>query len=130
MEQYIAYILGSKSYYICENKEYQTVYETQGGKIMENKPFISIIMPVYNADRYLKDIFNGKKSKSFAEQLAAVKSIFKSSYEQAIQLNSAIAEDTKVKQNEIAAIQTKIDFNTKIAEDNTRYIDKLKELIG
>lgn len=45
----------------------------------------------------LKDIFNGKKSKSFAEQLAAVKSIFKSSYEQAIQLNSEIAEDTKVK---------------------------------
>lgn len=70
------------------------------------------------------------ESKSFAEQLAAVKSIFKSSYEQAIQLNSEIAEDTKVKQNEIAAIQTKIDFNTKIAEDNTRYIDKLKELIG
>lgn len=65
----------------------------------------------------LKNIFNGKKSKSFAEQLAAVKSIFKSSYEQAIQLNSEIAEDTKVKQNEIA-------------EDNTRYIDKLKELIG
>ena len=78
----------------------------------------------------LKNIFNGKKSKSFAEQSAAVKSIFKSSYEQAIQLNSEIAEDTKVKQNEIAAIQTKIDFNTKIAEDNTRYIDKLKELIG
>ena len=78
----------------------------------------------------LKNIFNGKKGKSFAEQLAAVKSIFKSSYEQAIQLNSEIAEDTKVKQNEIAAIQTKIDFNTKIAEDNTRYIDKLKELIG
>ena len=78
----------------------------------------------------LKDIFNGKKSKSFDEQLAAVKSIFKSSYEQAIQLNSEIAEDTKVKQNEIAAIQTKIDFNTKIAEDNTKYIDKLKELIG
>ena len=75
----------------------------------------------------LKNIFNGKKSKSFAEQLAAVK---KSSYEQAIQPNSEIAEDTKVKQNEIAAIQTKIDFNTKIAEDNTRYIDKLKELIG
>ena len=78
----------------------------------------------------LKNIFNGKKSKAFAEQLAAVKSIFKSSYEQAIQLNSEIAEDTKVKQNEIAAIQTKIDFNTKIAEDNTRYIDKPKELIG
>ena len=78
----------------------------------------------------LKNIFNGNKSKSFAEQLAAVKSIFKSSYEQAIQLNSEIAEDTKVKQNEIAAIQTKIDFNTKIAEDNTKYIDKLKELIG
>lgn len=78
----------------------------------------------------LKNIFNGNKSKSFAEQLAAVKSIFKSSYEQAIQLNSEIAEDTKVKQNEIAAIQTKIDFNTKIAEDNTRYINKLKELIG
>lgn len=77
----------------------------------------------------LKNIFNRKKSKSFAEQLAAVKSIFKSSYEQAIQLNSEIAEDTKVKQNEIAAIQTKIDFNTKIAEDNTRYINKLKELI-
>ena len=78
----------------------------------------------------LKNIFNGNKSKSFAEQLAAVKSIFKSSYEQAIQLNSEIAEDTKVKQNEIAAIQTKIDFNTKIAEDNTRYINKLKGLIG
>lgn len=78
----------------------------------------------------LKSIFNGKKSKSFAEQLAAVKSIFKSSYEQAIRLNSAIAENTKVKQNEIAAIQTQIDFNTKVAEDNTKYIDKLKELIG
>lgn len=32
--------------------------------------------------------------------------------------------------NEIAAIQTQIDFNTKISEDNTKYIDKLKELIG
>ena len=45
----------------------------------------------------LKNIFNGKKSKSFAEQLAAAKSLFKSSYEQAIQPNSEIAEDTKVK---------------------------------
>lgn len=43
----------------------------------------------------LKDIFNGKKSKSFAEQLAAVKSIFKSSYEQAIQLNSAKQQRTQ-----------------------------------
>lgn len=79
----------------------------------------------------LKSIFNGKKNnKSFAEQLAAVKGIFKSSYEQAIQLNSAIAEDTKIKQNEIASIQTQIDFNTKVAEDNGKYIEKLKELIG
>ena len=78
----------------------------------------------------LKDLFNGKKSKSFAEQLATVTGLFQNCYEHAIQLNSAIAEDTKVKQNEIAAIQTKIDFNTKIAEDNTKYIDKLKELIG
>ena len=52
----------------------------------------------------LKNIFNGKKSKSFAEQLAAVKSIFKSSYEQAIQLNSEIAEDTKeLKRNDDVA---------------------------
>ena len=57
MEQYLAYILGGKGHHICEDEEYKTVYQTKGGKIMGNKPFISIIMPVYNAERYLKNIF-------------------------------------------------------------------------
>lgn len=45
-------------------------------------------------------------------------------------LNAAIAEDIKVKQNEIASIQTQIDFNSQVAEDNSKYIAKLKELIS
>lgn len=78
----------------------------------------------------LKLFSKNEKVKSFAEQLADVKNIFRTSYEQAMALNSSIAEDTKVKQNEIVAIQSQIDFNTKVAEDNSRYIEKLKELIS
>jgi len=76
------------------------------------------------------NIFGKKAVKSFAEQLAEVKNIFKTSYDQAIALNTAIAEDIKVKQNEIASIQTQIDFNSQVAEDNSKYIAKLKELIS
>lgn len=51
-------------------------------------------------------------------------------YDQAIALNSAIAEDIKVKQNEIASIQTQIEFNQQVADDNSKYISKLKDLIS
>lgn len=78
----------------------------------------------------ISNIFGKKAVKSFAEQLAEVKNIFKTSYDQAIALNAAIAEDIKVKQNEIASIQTQIDFNPQVAEDNSKYIAKLKELIS
>jgi hypothetical protein len=78
----------------------------------------------------ISNIFGKKAVKSFAEQLAEVKNIFKTSYDQAIALNVAIAEDIKVKQNEIASIQTQIDFNSQVAEDNSKYIAKLKELIS
>lgn len=73
----------------------------------------------------ISSIFGNKKQvKSFAEQLAEVKNIFKTSYDQ------AIAEDIKVKQNEIASIQTQIEFNQQVAEDNSKYISKLKDLIS
>lgn len=78
----------------------------------------------------ISNIFGKKAVKSFAEQLAEVKNIFKTSYDQAIASNAAIAEDIKVKQNEIASIQTQIDFNSQVAEDNSKYIAKLKELIS
>lgn len=71
-----------------------------------------------------------KQIKSFAEQLAEVKNIFKTSYDQAMALNAAIAEDIKVKQNEIVSIQTQIEFNQQVAEDNSKYISKLKDLIS
>lgn len=75
----------------------------------------------------ISSIFGSKKQiKSFAEQLAEVKNIFKTSYDQAMALNAAIAEDIKVKQNEIASIQTQIEFN----QDNSKYISKLKDLIS
>ena len=67
---------------------------------------------------------------SDAEQLAEVKNIFKTSYDQAMALNAAIAEDIKVKQNEIVSIQTQIEFNQQVAEDNSKYISKLKDLIS
>lgn len=76
------------------------------------------------------NIFGSKKVKSFAEQLAEVKNVFRTSYDQAIALNSAIAEDIKVKQNEIASIQTQIEFNQQVADDNSKYISKLKDLIS
>ena len=41
-------------------------------------------------------------------------------------LNAAIAEDIK----EIASIQTQIEFNQQVAEDNCKYISKLKDLIS
>lgn len=67
----------------------------------------------------ISSIFGSKKQiKSFAEQLAEVKNIFKTSYDQAMALNAAIAEDIKVKQNEIVSIQTQIEFNQQVAEDN------------
>lgn len=52
------------------------------------------------------NIFGKKEVRSFAEQLAEVKNIFKTSYDQAI------------------------DFNSQVAEDNSKYIAKLKELIS
>lgn len=79
----------------------------------------------------ISSIFGSKKQiKSFAEQLAEVKNIFETSYDQAMALNAAIAEDIKVKQNEIASIQTQIEFNQQVAEDNSKYISKLKDLIS
>lgn len=75
----------------------------------------------------ISSIFGSKKQiKSFAEQLAEVKNIFKTSYDQAMALNAAIAEDIKVKQNEIASIQTQIEFNQQVAEDNSKYSLNLK----
>lgn len=68
------------------------------------------------------NIFSSKKVKSFAEQLEEVKNVFRTFYDQAIALNSAIAEDIKVKQNEIASIQTQIEFNQQVADDNSKYI--------
>lgn len=65
---------------------------------------------------------------NITEQLAEVKNVFRTSYDQA--LNSAIAEDIKVKQNEIASIQTQIEFNQQVADDNSKYISKLKDLIS
>lgn len=73
---------------------------------------------------------NKKQIKSFAEQLAEVKNIFKTSYDQAMALDAAIAEDIKVKQNEIVSIQTQIEFNRQVAKDNSKYISKLKDLIS
>ena len=79
----------------------------------------------------ISSIFGNKKQiKSFAEQLAEVKNIFKTSYDQAMALNAAIAEDIKVKQNEIVSIQTKIVMIDLVAEDNSMYISKLKDLIS
>lgn len=79
----------------------------------------------------ISSIFGSKKQiKSFAEQLAEVKNIFKTSYDPAMALNAAIAEDIKVKQNEIVSIQTQIEFNQQVAEDNSKYISKLKDLIS
>lgn len=40
------------------------------------------------------------------------------------------SEDIKVKQNEIASIQTQIEFNQQVADDNSKYISKLKDLIS
>lgn len=75
----------------------------------------------------ISSIFGSKKQiKSFAEQLAEVKNIFKTSYDQAMALNAAIAEDIKVKQNEIVSIQTQIEFNQQVAEDNSKYSLNLK----
>lgn len=55
----------------------------------------------------ISSIFGSKKQiKSFAEQLAEVKNIFKTSYDQDMALNAAIAED------------------------NSKYISKLKDLIS
>lgn len=39
-------------------------------------------------------------------------------------------ESRKVKQNEIASIQTQIEFNQQVADDNSKYISKLKDLIS
>ncbi len=44
--------------------------------------------------------------KSFAEQLADVKNIFQSSYNQAIALNKSISDDTAAKRIEIQNIES------------------------
>lgn len=59
----------------------------------------------------ISNIFGKKAVKSFAEQLAEVKNIFKTSYDQAIALNAAIAEDlrlNKMKQRQFRPKQTLI----------------------
>lgn len=76
------------------------------------------------------NIFKKLFSKSFDKKLANVKNIFRKSYEQAMELNKQISEDIATKQIEITAIQSQIDFNKQVAEDNSNYIAKLKELIS
>lgn len=62
----------------------------------------------------ISSIFGSKKQiKSFAEQLAEVKNIFKTSYDQAMALNAAIAEDIKVKQNEMFLSKLKLSLTSK-----------------
>lgn len=68
--------------------------------------------------------------KSFAEQLADVKNIFQSSYNQAIALNKSISDDTAAKRIEIQNIEPQIEFNSKIEADNEKYISKLGELLS
>lgn len=47
--------MGSEDDNICEDEKYEVVYEIEGGKIdMGNQPFFSIVMPVYNVSKYLK----------------------------------------------------------------------------
>ena len=65
MEQYDVNILGSKGYHIREDEEYEAVYKTESGKIMENRPFISVVMPVYNAEKYLVSSIESVLNQSF-----------------------------------------------------------------
>lgn len=85
--------------------------------------------------KQLKGIYANSPRKSYENLDSSffeweVKNIFKTSYDQAMALNAAIAEDIKVKQNEIVSIQTQIEFNQQVAEDNSKYISKLKDLIS
>ena len=62
----------------------------------------------------ISSIFGSKKQiKSFAEQLAEVKNIFKTSYDQAMALNAAIAEDIKVKQMRLFLSKLKLSLTSK-----------------
>ena len=51
--------MGSKDDNICEDEKYEVIYEIESEKMMEKKPLISIVMPVYNAEKYLDEIFEG-----------------------------------------------------------------------
>ena len=39
MEQHTFDLLGSESDYVCEDKEYEVIYEVEGGKVNESKTF-------------------------------------------------------------------------------------------
>lgn len=62
----------------------------------------------------ISSIFGNKKQiKSFAEQLAEVKNIFKTSYDQAMALNAAIAEDIKVNKMRLFLSKLKLSLTSK-----------------
>ena len=66
VEQYAVDILGSEDDNICEDKEYEVVYEIESGKIeMENQPFFSIVMPVYGVEEYLEKAVYSVLGQSF-----------------------------------------------------------------
>lgn len=62
----------------------------------------------------ISSIFGSKKQiKSFAEQLAEVKNIFKTSYDQAMALNAAIAETLKLNKMRLLLSKLKLSLTSK-----------------
>lgn len=60
--------MGGEDDYICENEEYEIVYEIESGKIgMENQPFFSIVMPVYGVEEYLEKAVYSVLEQSFQD---------------------------------------------------------------
>ena len=43
MEQYAFDLLGSKSDYVCEDKEYEVIYEVEGRKIIVEQSLIRLL---------------------------------------------------------------------------------------
>ena len=69
MEQYAFDLLGSKSDYVCEDKEYEVIYEVEGREIisMEGTPFLSVIMPMYNAECYVREAIESVQKQAFED---------------------------------------------------------------
>ena len=55
MALHFPHLFGGENNYLCKDEKYKIIYQIKGGKIMENRIVVSVIVPAYNAEKVVEN---------------------------------------------------------------------------